>query len=45
MLVAVAIILFVLWLLGLIAHVGSDLIHFLLIASVVVLLYKVVDKP
>jgi Family of unknown function (DUF5670) len=45
MLITVVVILFVLWLLGLIGHIGGDLIHFLLIVAIVVLLYKVVDKP
>ena len=44
MLVTVVVILFVLWLLGFIAHVGGSLIHILLIAAIVAVLYKIVDK-
>ena len=35
-------ILFALWLLGLIAHIGGGLIHILLVVAVIVLIYKLV---
>ncbi len=38
MLWTIIVILFVLWLLGLVAHVGGGLIHLLLVAAVVVFL-------
>jgi hypothetical protein len=39
MLTTIAIILAVLWLLGLIGHVAGGLIHLLLVAAVIVLVY------
>jgi hypothetical protein len=42
MLWTIIIILFVLWLLGLIAHVGGGLIHILLIIAAIVLIYRLV---
>ncbi len=39
---AVIVILFVLWLLGLIVHIGGGLIHILLVVAVVVLIYNLV---
>jgi hypothetical protein len=35
-------ILFVLWLLGLIAHIGGGLIHLLLVIAVIVIIYKLI---
>lgn len=35
-------VLVVLWLLGLIAHIGGGIIHLLLVAAVIVLIYKLV---
>jgi len=37
-------ILLVLWLLGLVAHIGGALIHFLLVAAVVVFLFNLVTR-
>ncbi len=37
-------ILVVLWLIGLLAHIGGALIHLLLIVAVIVLAYKLVTK-
>ncbi len=42
MLFTIFVILVVLWLLGFIGHIGGELIHILLIAAVVVLLYRLV---
>lgn len=42
MLWTIIVILFVLWLLGLIAHVGGGLIHILLVIAVIVLIYRLV---
>jgi hypothetical protein len=39
---AVVVILFVLWLLGLVAHIGGGLIHILLIVAVIALIYNLV---
>lgn len=39
---AVVVILFVLWLLGLVAHIGGGLIHILLIIAVIALIYNLV---
>ncbi len=44
MLKTIAIILAVLWLLGLIGHIGAGLIHLLLIIAVVVFIYDVLVK-
>ena len=35
-------VLFVLWLLGFIAHIGGSLIHLLLVIAVIVLIYKLI---
>ena len=37
-------ILIVLWLLGLVAHIGGALIHLLLVAAVVVFLFNLVSR-
>ncbi|MGN6697365.1 MAG: lmo0937 family membrane protein [Thermomicrobiales bacterium] len=42
MLWTVAVIIFILWLLGFIAHIGGALIHILLVIAVVVLIYQLV---
>ncbi len=42
MLWTIIVILFVLWLLGLVAHIGGALIHLLLVAAVVVFLINLV---
>jgi hypothetical protein len=42
MLFTIAVILIVLWLLGLIAHVGGGLIHLLLVIAVIVIIYRLV---
>jgi len=39
---AVIVVLFVLWLLGLIVHIGGGLIHILLIVAVIVLIYNLI---
>jgi hypothetical protein len=39
---AIIVVLFVLWLLGLIAHIGGGLIHILLIVAVIALIYNLV---
>ncbi len=39
---AIIVVLFVLWLLGFIAHIGGGLIHILLIVAVVVLIYNLI---
>ena len=44
MLWAIVGILLVLWLLGLVAHIGGALIHFLLVAAVVVFLFNLVTR-
>jgi uncharacterized membrane protein YtjA (UPF0391 family) len=36
------VVLFVLWLIGFIAHVGGGLIHILLVAAVIVLVYNLI---
>lgn len=38
----VIVILFVLWLVGLLVHIGGGLIHLLLVVAVVVLIYNLV---
>jgi hypothetical protein len=40
MLYTIVSILFVLWLIGLIAHIGGGLIHLLLVAAVIVFLFQ-----
>ncbi len=42
MLWTIVVILFVLWLIGLLAHIGGALIHLLLVAAVVVFLINLV---
>jgi len=42
MLYTIAVILIVLWLLGLIAHVGGGLIHLLLVFAIIVIIYRLV---
>ena len=42
MLWTILVILVVLWLLGLISHVGGSLIHLLLVLAVIVLIYNLV---
>ena len=42
MLPPVFVILFLLWIIGWLGHIGGELIHLLLIAAVVVLLYRLV---
>ena len=40
MLWTIVVILFVLWLLGLIGHIAGGLIHLLLVAAVIIILYN-----
>jgi hypothetical protein len=42
MLWTILVVLLVLWLLGLVSHVGGNLIHILLVVAVIVLIYNVV---
>jgi len=42
MLWTILVILLVLWLLGLVSHVGGNLIHILLVVAVIVLVYNLV---
>ena len=42
MALTVIIVLLLLWITGFLAHIGGDLVHLLLIAAVVVLLYRLV---
>lgn len=42
MLYTIAVILAVLWLVGLLAHVGGGLIHLLLVIAVIVIVYQLV---
>ena len=42
MLYTIIVILFVLWLLGLIGHIGGGLIHLLLVAAVVVFVWNLI---
>ena len=42
MLWTVVVVLFILWLLGLLGHVGGNLIHILLVVGVAVLIYNLV---
>ncbi len=44
MLFVIAAILFVLWLLGLIIHVGGSLIHLLLIIALIILIYQLLTR-
>lgn len=40
MLWTVAVVLFVLWLLGLVGSIGGDLVHLLLVAAAIIILYN-----
>ena len=40
----VIVILFVLWLIGLLMHLGGGLIHILLVAAVVILIFNLLTK-
>ena len=42
MLYTIAVILLVLWLLGVVVHVGGGLIHLLLVVAVIVIIYRLV---
>ena len=42
MLYTIAIILLVLWLLGIVVHVGGGLIHLLLVIAIIVIVYRLV---
>ena len=42
MLWTILVVLVILWLLGLISHVGGNLIHLLLVVAVIVLIYNLV---
>ena len=42
MLWTILVVLLILWLLGLVSHVGGNLIHILLVVAVIVLIYNVV---
>ena len=42
MLWTILVVLLVLWLLGLVSHVGGNLIHILLVVAVIVLIYNLV---
>ena len=42
MLYTIAVVLVVLWLLGLIVHIGGGLIHLLLVAALIVIVYNMV---
>jgi hypothetical protein len=42
MLWTILVVLLVLWLLGLVSHVGGNLIHILLVVAVIVLVYNLV---
>lgn len=44
MLWTIFVILLVLWLLGLIAHIGGGLIHLLLVIAVIVLIYNLIVR-
>ncbi len=41
---AVVIVLVVLWLLGLIVHIGGGLIHILLVIALIVLIYNLITR-
>ncbi len=42
MLYTIAVVIAILWLIGLIAHIGGGLIHILLVLAVIVIAYKLV---
>ncbi|MGN6814385.1 MAG: lmo0937 family membrane protein [Thermomicrobiales bacterium] len=42
MLWTVAVIIFILWLLGFIAHIGGALIHILLVIAIIVVIYNLI---
>ncbi len=44
MLWSIIVILLVLWLLGLVAHIGGALIHFLLVLAVIAFIYNMVTR-
>ena len=44
MLLAIGAILFVLWLLGLIGHIGGDLVHILLVVALIVVIYHFLTR-
>jgi hypothetical protein len=44
MLYTIVIVLIVLWLLGLVAHIGGALIHLLLVAALVVFIYNMLTR-
>jgi predicted membrane protein len=44
MLWTVLMVLFVLWLLGLVAHIGSTLVHFLLVVALVLLVFEALSS-
>jgi Family of unknown function (DUF5670) len=41
---AVVVVLVVLWLLGLIVHIGGGLIHILLVVALIVLIYNLITR-
>ena len=41
---AVIVVLFALWLIGLVAHVGGFFIHILLVAAIIMIAYNVLTK-
>jgi hypothetical protein len=41
---AVVVVLVVLWLLGLIVHIGGGLIHLLLVVALIVLIYNLITR-
>jgi hypothetical protein len=44
MLYTIVVILVVLWLLGLVAHIGGGLIHLLLVVALIVFIYNMITK-
>lgn len=42
MLVTIAAVLVILWLLGLIAHIGGGLIHIILVVAIIVFIYNLI---
>lgn len=44
MLLTIAVVLFVLWLLGIAIHIGGGLIHLLLVIALVVLIFNLIDR-
>jgi hypothetical protein len=42
MLYTIITILFVLWLIGLVAHIGGGLIHLLLVAAIIIFIYNMI---